>query len=59
MAPLQAQDKTKQAFFQIEGVAIDGYDVVAYFTEHQAQKGIDQYQASYGGVRWLFSSQAQ
>ncbi|MEL7193838.1 MAG: YHS domain-containing (seleno)protein [Bacteroidota bacterium] len=58
MANLHAQDKTKQAFFQVEGVAIDGYDVVAYFTEDQAQKGIDQYQVSYGGVRWLFNSQA-
>ncbi|MEO0582572.1 MAG: YHS domain-containing (seleno)protein [Bacteroidota bacterium] len=57
MANLQAQDNTKQAFFQIEGLAIDGYDVVAYFTEHKAQKGIDQYQISYGGVRWLFTSQ--
>jgi len=38
------------------GVAISGYDTVAYFTEHKALKGSSQYETSWKGVRWLFSS---
>ena len=38
--------------------AVKGYDVVAYFTEDAAVKGSSDYQTSYLGADWYFSSQA-
>ena len=38
------------------GVAIKGYDPVAYFTEHQAVKGSAAFQAGYEGVTYWFAS---
>lgn len=40
-----------------DGVIMDGYDAVAYFTDKQAQKGDMQFSASYNGATYLFSSQ--
>lgn len=39
-------------------VAIKGYDTVAYFTEQRAVKGSEEFEFSWEGVRWLFSSAA-
>ena len=39
-----------------KGVILNGYDVVAYFTEKQAVKGDPKYQASYHGAIYYFSS---
>jgi YHS domain-containing protein len=39
-----------------KGVILNGYDVVAYFTEKQAVKGDPKYQASYQGAIYYFGS---
>ena len=38
------------------GIAIKGYDTVAYFTEGLAVKGNPEIEVSYKDARWLFSS---
>lgn len=40
------------------GVALDGQDVVAYFTQSAVVKGSAQYAHRWQGARWLFSSKA-
>jgi YHS domain-containing protein len=44
--------------FQKEGVALRGYDAVAYFTQGQPVKGVPQFQAQYQGVVFHFASAA-
>ena len=39
-----------------KGVAVQGYDVVAYFTGHAAVKGSAQYAHTWNGVEWWFAS---
>ena len=39
------------------GVAIKGYDAVAYHTMHKAVKGKSIYQFEWNGAKWLFSTQ--
>jgi len=39
-----------------EGIAIKGYDTVAYFTEGKPVKGDEQFQFQWSGAKWLFSS---
>lgn len=50
-SPVDAINKNRQ------GVAIQGYDPVAYFMNNAA-KGQPQYTAEYGGAKYFFSSQA-
>ena len=38
------------------GLGLEGYDVVAYFTEHRPVKGSEAYTAQWQGVTWRFSS---
>ncbi len=53
----QAVQRKKQ--FNLEnGLAIQGYDPVAYFTQKKAIKGSSQNQASFEGVNYYFSSAA-
>jgi hypothetical protein len=40
-----------------DGVAIRGYDAVAYFNQNKAIKGSDDYQHSWKGVVWKFSNE--
>lgn len=40
------------------GLAIQGYDTVAYFTEGKAVKGDDRISENWNGARWLFASEA-
>ena len=40
------------------GVAIKGYDPVAYFTEGRAVKGSSQYTVSWNEASWYFSTAA-
>ena len=40
------------------GVALGGYDPVAYFDSGKPTRGIDRLYASYGGVRYLFATAA-
>lgn len=41
-----------------KGVAVNGYDVVAYFTAAQPTPGQDAFHASYNGATYWFSSAA-
>lgn len=45
-------------FSSTDGVAIKGYDPVAYFTEGKAVKGNDNFSFQWSGSQWKFSSQA-
>jgi hypothetical protein len=38
------------------GLALSGYDAVAYFTESRATKGAPEFEHEWGGVRWRFAS---
>ena len=40
------------------GIAIKGYDPVAYFTENRAVKGKEEFGCLYEGAQWRFSSAA-
>lgn len=42
----------------LSGVAIEGYDPVAYVTDDQAQLGRSEYEYYWSGVPWYFVSQA-
>lgn len=53
----QTNVRTKQ-FNLDKGLAIQGYDPVAYFTQHAAVKGNRQYAVNAGGALYYFSSQA-
>ena len=39
-----------------DGIAIKGFDTVAYFTEGKPVKGDEQFQFQWSGAKWLFSS---
>lgn len=39
------------------GLAIDGYDAVAYFTESKPQRGNRQFEITYKGAKWRFKNQ--
>lgn len=41
-----------------EGVAIKGYDPVAYFTENRPVKGIQEHEYEWNGAIWQFASSA-
>ena len=43
---------------QSAGVALKGYDPVAYFTEHKAAMGSDQFTAQHQGATYKFESAA-
>lgn len=45
-------------FNNTDGVAIKGYDPVAYFTEARAVPGNEKYTYQWSGSLWKFSSQA-
>ena len=38
------------------GIAIKGYDPVAYFTLNRPVKGLNEYQFEWNNAKWLFSS---
>jgi YHS domain-containing protein len=57
--PATAQDATalRKKHFNIEdGIAIKGYDPVAYFTQNEAIKGKKELAVSYQGILYYFSS---
>ena len=41
---------------QIDGIALHGFDPVAYFTQSKAVKGETQFTAQYKGVTYEFAS---
>lgn len=48
--------KYESPIYQIKGIAIDGYDAVAYFSESKSVKGIEQFSTTWKNVIWQFSS---
>ena len=42
--------------YKASGVAIGGYDTVAYFTRGEAVQGLDEYQSEWQGATWKFAS---
>lgn len=44
-------------YFNKNGVAIRGYDVVAYFVDQAAVKGIKEFSYSWQGAQWYFKNQ--
>lgn len=42
----------------VKGVAVGGYDTVAYFTEGKAVKGLKEITLEHEGATWRFASQA-
>lgn len=40
-----------------DGVAIKGYDPVAYFDEGRPVKGKEEYSVEWNGAKWLFASE--
>ncbi|WP_152558877.1 YHS domain-containing (seleno)protein [Endozoicomonas numazuensis] len=46
-----------QPVYQKKGVALEGYDAVAYFNESRAVPGVSGMAAEYQGVTWYFSRQ--
>ena len=45
-------------FFETDGVALRGYDPVAYFVSSEPQKGQAQYSYEYKGSKFYFASDA-
>jgi len=50
---LFAQEK---AIFQKNGIAINGHDAVAYFTDNKAVAGSESFVFEWMGAKWLFST---
>lgn len=51
--PAMAFDKVNKTFF---GVAIKGYDTVAYHTEGHAVKGKSKFSYKWNDAKWYFAS---
>ncbi|MEP1034616.1 YHS domain-containing (seleno)protein [Ekhidna sp.] len=49
-------DAPKDEIYNIEGIALDGYDLVAYFAQGEAKKGVNQEVVNYNGISYQFSS---
>lgn len=52
--PVQAESVLRD---MRSGVAIDGYDPVAYFTEGRARTGSRDFEAEWAGVVWRFANE--
>lgn len=39
-----------------DGLAVKGYDVVAYFTEGRPVQGLPEFEHEWNGAKWRFSS---
>ena len=55
---LTAAARAAPAVFAPDGVAIRGYDPVAYFTDGKPVQGSDAYVSDWNGARWKFASAA-
>lgn len=45
-----------QSVYNEDGIAIDGYDVVSYIENKQAQKGLEKFQTNFKKNKYYFSS---
>ncbi len=59
MAAERINTLEKEGLFGYEpnGIAIRGYDTVAYFTQSKPVEGSDQYSTEWSGATWKFSTQ--
>jgi YHS domain-containing protein len=48
----------KSEIFEKDGMAIKGYDVVAFHTEAKATKGLENFTYRWKDANWLFANQA-
>ncbi|MEO5889891.1 MAG: YHS domain-containing (seleno)protein [Ferruginibacter sp.] len=48
----------KNTYNSTKGIAIKGYDPVAYFLQNKAIEGSDQFVTEWSGSKWKFSTQA-
>ena len=53
---LSTAQKYEEAVYTVKGLAIKGYDPVAYFTEEKAIKGSENYSFDWNGSTWTFTS---
>jgi YHS domain-containing protein len=56
VATLTAQSAAKAPYNSTRGVALDGYDVVAYFTTGRPTKGVAAYTHQWSGATWHFAT---
>lgn len=45
-----------EPIYKADGLAVSGYDAVAYFTEGRATKGSSEFETEWSGARWRFLS---
>jgi YHS domain-containing protein len=50
-----AAEPAKLTYSTDNGIAIDGYDAVAYFTDKKATKGNPNHAFEWNGAKWLFA----
>lgn len=51
-----ALSKNKPAYYTANGLALEGYDAVAYFKDKRAIIGNDDYSTRWDGVEWRFAT---
>ena len=56
MVALQLKGQVSRHFNAANGLALDGYDVVAYFTDRKAKKGVKSNCSQYEGLKWCFAN---
>ena len=56
VTPLIAGDPQKMVATGPDGVAIKGYDTVAYFTENRPMKGSPEFAHSWRDTKWYFAN---
>jgi len=47
----------QSVYVNSDGVAVNGFDVVAYFTQNEALRGSQKYEAEYNGAKFWFTSE--
>jgi len=50
-----SQSKTIPALYTVKGLALEGYDAVAYFTDGIPTRGNSAHQIEWQGIQWRFS----
>lgn len=53
-----AKDKVAPVFANGRGVAVNGYDVVAYHEENKPVKGDAKFTHEWNGAKWMFATEA-
>jgi hypothetical protein len=55
---LSVASAQKSPIYAPKGVAVDGYDAVAFFTQGKPVKGSSLYALNWSGAQWLFADKA-